>query len=639
MADDILPFSSAFPEATEADWLTAVEKALKGKGVDTLTRKTADGIAIKALYRESDFAAAADPLGAPGAAPYLRGATAAPDKWRPWDIRQLFTHPSAEETNAEILRDLERGVSSAEIAIDASGKDGVQITTVEAFETALAGVRADYAGVALSHVNASGAAASALLGLWAEKQENPAELTLDFNMDPLGALARSGTLAGGLDAAFERLAAVGSALGAKFPKAGLIRIDAASVHEAGASEAQELGALIASAIDTLRRLDGKTDIAALTGKISFAVALDANYGIGIAKLRAARRLWARCLEALGLPAAPMRLQGITSARMLTKYDPWTNMLRVTCATFAGAAGGADIVTSRAFNEALGRPEGLGRRIARNTQIIAMEESQLGRVADPTGGAWFTETLADDLAKAAWAEFQTIESEGGYAASLLSGAFQARVKTVREARTKDIARRKIPLTGVSEYPLLEEIGAPVADVDAPGPRADISDAGLKSYINTPLATGTDVTAEALAPTRLAAPFEALRDAATRAPKPPAAFIATLGALAEFTPRADFARNLLAAGGVAPKEAVVPPRDAAELAAAFKASGCRIAVICGTDKAYEAGAAEAAEALKKAGAQAVWLAGKSEAPGIDLNIFAGCDVIHALQLAHAELGVSK
>lgn len=639
MADDILPFSSAFPAATEAEWLNAVEKALKGKSVDTLIRKTADGIGIKALYRESDFAAAKDPLGVPGEAPYLRGPTAAPDKWRPWDIRQLFTHPSAEETNSEILRDLERGVSSVEIALDCTGQRGVQITTLEDFETALAGVRADYAGIALSHLNASGVTASALLALWADKQENTADLSIDFNMDPLGALARSGKLSGGLEAAFDRLAAIISPLSKKFPKAGLVRIDATSVHEAGASEAQELGALIASAIDTLRRLDGKADIAALTGRMSFAIALDANYGVGIAKLRAARRLWARCLEALGIPAAPMRVQGISSARMLTKYDPWTNMLRVTAAVFAGAAGGADIVTSRAFNEALGRPEELGRRIARNTQIIAMEESQLGRVADPTGGAWFTETLADDLAEAAWAEFQKIESEGGYGASLISGAFQGRVKSVREARAKDIARRKIPLTGVSEYPLLDEIAAPVADVDTPRARNGVSDAGLKALVKGPLASGADAAAEALSPIRLAAAFEALRDAAARAPKRPEVFIATLGALAEFTPRADFARNMLAAGGIAPKEAIVPPRDTAELAAAFKASGCRLAVICGTDKAYEAGAAEAAEALKKAGAQSVWIAGKTEAPGIDLNIFAGCDVLHALQVAHAELGVSK
>jgi methylmalonyl-CoA mutase len=368
------------------------------------------------------------------------------------------------------------------------------------------------------------------------------------------------------------------------------------------------------------------------------VALNANYGIGIAKLRAARRLRARCLEALGLEAAPMKLQGVSSARMLTKYDPWTNMLRGTCAAFAGAVGGADIVTVRAFNETLGLPEELGRRIARNTQIIATEESQLGRVADATGGAWFTETLADDLAKAAWAEFQQIEREGGFGASLMSGAFQARVATVRVARAKDIAKRKIPITGVSEYPLLEEIGAPVAEVARPKARA-VSDAALKTFVPDAPKPGADAVADALEPIRLAAPFEALRDAAAKAAKPPAVFLATLGSLAEFTARADFARNFFAAGGIVSKEPPVPPKTVAELVAAFRASGARIAVLCSTDKNYETEAMAAATALKTAGAQRVWLAGKFEGEGIDANIFAGADVVHLLKLAQAELGVAQ
>jgi methylmalonyl-CoA mutase len=639
MPDDTLPFSSAFPEATEADWLREVEKALKGKGAETLTRKTADGIGIKALYRESDFAGAGDPLGLLGAAPFLRGKTAAPDRWLPWDIRQSFAHPSAEQAHIEILRDLERGVSSIEIALDPAGKAGVQITEAADFDIALAGVQADMAGVALDHATSPGAPAAALLGLWGERQENPASLKLDFNMDPLGALARTGTLAGGVDAAFARHGGMASALGAKFPLAGLFRIDARMVHEAGGSEAQELGALIASAIDTLRRLEGHADVARIAANFTFAVSLDANYGVGISKLRAARRLWARCLEALGLAASPMRLQAVTSARMLTKYDPWTNMLRGTAAAFAGAVGGADILTVRAFNEALGLPEELGRRIARNTQIIAMEESQLGRVADATGGAWFTETLADDLAKAAWAEFQKIEGEGGFAASLMAGAFQGRVATVRDARAKDIARRKLPITGVSEYPLLEEIGAPVADVETHKPRSGFSTAGIQHFVRTAIAGGADASAPALEAIRLAAPFEALRDAAVKADRPPAVFLATLGSLAEFSARADFARNFFAAGGIVSKEPPVPPKTVAELAAAFRASGCRIAVLCSTDKMYETEAAGAAEALKKAGAQRVWLAGKHEGAGIDANIFAGADVVHLLELAHAELGVAQ
>jgi len=637
MPDDILPFSSAFPEATEADWLREVEKALKGKGAETLTRKTADGLGIKALYRESDFAGAGDPLGSPGAAPFLRGKTAAPDKWLPWDIRQAFAHPSPEQTNAEILRDLERGVSSIELRTDGTGANGVQLCTADDFAAALRGVDTSIAAVALDSGRGLGTRTAGLLGQWAEGTGHAAELKADFNMDPLGALAKTGRIEGGLDAAFAKVGALSKALAEAFPSANLLRIDATLVHEAGGSEAQELGALIASAIDTLRRIDGALDAKTAAGRIVFAVALDANYGVGIAKLRAARRLWARCLDALGFEAAPMRLQAITSARMLTKYDPWTNMLRNTSAAFAGAVGGADILTVRAFNEALGLPEELGRRIARNTQIIAMEESQLGRVADATGGAWFTEALADDLAMAAWAEFQRIETEGGFAGSLMAGRFQARVAAVRDARAKDVARRKIPLTGVSEYPLLEEIAAPVAEVTAPKAKA-VTDAGLKHFVKALPVAGKDAVAAALEPVRLAAPFEALRGAAARAARPPAVFLATLGSLAEFTARADFARNLFAAGGIASKEPPVPPRTTAELAAAFKASGCTLAVLCSTDKIYAAEASAAAGALKTAGALRVWLAGKHEGDGIDANIFAGADVIHILELAQAELGVS-
>jgi methylmalonyl-CoA mutase len=638
MADDILPFSSAFPEATEADWLREVEKALKGKGAETLTRKTADGIGIKALYRESDFAGARDPLGIPGAAPFLRGKTAAPDKWLPWDIRQSFAHPSAEQTNCEILRDLERGVSSVEVRVDGAGLSGVQLCSAQDFSTALKGVDASLATIALDSGRGMGARTAGLLGQWAEGQGNAAKLKLDFNINPLGTLAKTGRIEGGLDAAIAKSGALAAALAGKFPAANLFRMDGALVHEAGGSEAQELAALVASAIDTLRRLGETMDRQTASASMLFLVALDTNYGVGIAKLRAARRLWARCLEALGLPPSPMKLQAVTSARMLTKYDPWTNMLRNTSAAFAGAVGGVDILTVRAFNEALGLPEELGRRIARNTQIIAMEESQLGRVADATGGAWFTETLADDLAKAAWAEFQRIESEGGFAASLMAGAFQARVAAVREARAKDVARRKIPLTGVSEYPLLEEIGAPVAEV-SPVNAKPVSESGLKHFVQTLPAKGADCVAAALEPIRLAAPFEALRDAAARSDRAPAVFLATLGSLAEFTARADFARNFFAAGGIVSKEAPIPPKTVAELVSAFRASGARIAVLCSTDKMYETEAAGAAEALKKAGAQRVWLAGKHEGAGIDANIFAGADVVHLLKLAQAELGVTQ
>ncbi len=635
MATHSLTLSGDFADTTEADWLREVEKALKGKGPDSLARRTADGLTIRALYRETDFPAAHDPRGLPGAAPFLRGPTAAPNPWLPWDIRQAFTHPSPQTVNAEILRDLERGVSSLELVIDPEGGSGTQIARQEDIETALAGVDASIAAVAVTSRRGTGLRTAALLARWAQAQANPPAQKLAFNIDPHSALARTGRIDGGIGAALAKAQALAAGLAARFPNAMIYRSDASLVHEAGGSDAQELAWLIASAIDVLRT--GAPERLDEADHFIFQVALDANYGVGAAKLRAARRLWARCREALGLAPKPMILQAITSRRMLTIYDPWTNMLRNTCAAFAGAIGGADILTVRAFNEALGEPGELGRRVARNTQIIAMEESQLGRVADPMGGAWFTETLTEELAAAGWAEFQRIEAEGGLAASLASGALQSRIAAVREARARDVARRKLPITGVSEFPLLDEVDAPV-EAAAPGPARAVSDDALAHYVPVPPTRGTATEAEPLRPIRLAEPFEALRDAARRASNPPTVFLATLGTLAEYTPRADFARNLLAAGGIRATEAPVPPRSPAELAAAFRASGCRIAVLCGTDSAYETGAAAAAGALKQAGAVRVWLAGRTEAAGIDANLFAGCDALHILQLLHAELGLS-
>lgn len=644
MADDLLSLSGGFEDASEADWLKAVEKALKGGGIDKITRQTRDGIKIKPLYRETDFDSASDPLGALGAAPYLRGAHTTPDPVLQWDIRQRFTHPDPDATNAEILRDLERGVTGVELAVDCSGQNGVQLCDADAIATALKGIHPDIAPIALDHCGpGTGASIAALLALWAEAQDTSTRAKLAFNIDPIGVLMRTGTLGGGLEKVYAKIAALTEALALRFPLATVLRADARPVHEAGGTEAQELAALIASAVDTMRRLDD-ADLKAERSapQFLFTLTTDGNYGLGIAKLRAARQLWARIQDAMGLTAQPMTLQAVTSARILTRYDPWVNMLRGTAACFAAAVGGADIITVRPFNEALGLPEELGRRIARNTQIMAMEESGLGRVADPSGGAWFSETLARDMADAAWTEFQQIEAEGGLAQSLMSGALQSRIDNARGKLLKDIARRKVPITGVSEFPLLDAVDAPIGDPGPVTPKDGIDPSGLNAFIpdNTDL-SDPDATAAPLTPIRVAEPFETLRDRAEadfqKTGQRPAIFLATLGPLAEHTARADFARNLFAAGGLEAISAPVAPESITELTAAYKASGCQIAVLCGSDPRYADEAEAAAKALKQAGVQTFWLAGKHEAPGIDRHIFMGCDVVHELTLALADMGV--
>lgn len=644
MADGTLSLSNNFDDATEADWLAAVEKALKGGGIERITRATRDGIKIRPLYRETDVESGTNPRGTPGTTPYLRGRADAPDEFLPWDIRQSFSHPDPSETNREIMRDLERGVASIHLGIECSGETGCIITNLDQLSVALNGVRADLATVSLGHHGAgSGASAAGVLALWADKQDDPAAQKLAFNISPIRQLMATGKIGGGIDAAMAKTAALVETLAAKYPQATSLDVEAQSVHEAGGSEAQELGVLIAGAVDLLRRLD-QAGLAPerAASQILFRLAVDANYGIGIAKLRAARRLWARVQEALGIDPQPMKLHAVTSARMLTRYDAWVNMLRGTAACFAAATGGADVITVRAFNESFSVPEELGRRIARNTQIMAMEESGLGRIADPSGGAWFTETVAEDLAAAAWAEFQQIEGEGGLVDSLTSGKVQARIDEKRAALMKDIGRRKIPITGVSEFPLLEEIAAPVADIKAPPPGDGVDPAGLAALLpDFETSAGADTIAEPLNWISVSAPFETLRDRAETelaiSGSRPSIFLATLGPLAEHTARVDFARNFFAAGGIEAKAAPVPPESNSELAAAFRASGCKIAVLCGADKRYAEDAGAAAKALKDAGAVALWLAGKHEANGVDRHVFMGCDVVHELTLSLAELGV--
>lgn len=645
MTTDTLSLSSAFPDTDEAQWIQAVTKALKGAGPEKLARKTADGLMIKPLYREADWPSASNLLGHPGEAPFLRGADAERNAYLPWDIRQAFAHPAPKITNAEILRDLERGVSSVELLIDPHGLHGCAISNAQKLDQALNGIDAHIAEIAIDapgyHLESA-----ALLGQWGAAQAKQETLKLAFNFSPLSTLARLGTLEESLDSAFARTAALAISLAKTFPMARLFRIDARPVHEAGGTPAQELAVLIAEAIDTLRRLDAAgLALDTASTKLVFSLSVGPDYGQDIAKLRAARQLWGRCLEALDLPPSPMRLQAVSSRRMLTKRDPWVNLLRNTAACFAAGAGGADIITLRPFTDAIGLADELGRRTARNTQIIAQEESQIGRVADPAGGAWFMEDHARALAETAWAEFQKIESEGGYAASLVADQIQTRIGDARKHLIKAVAQRKIPITGVSEFPQLEEIDAPTADLSDWNAGADTVTAVFPETV--PQASG-ETLASPLWPIRLSEGFERLRDhadiATERTGVQPSIFLATLGPLAEHTARADFARNLFAVGGIKTRRAPVPPKNKEELVAAWRASGCALAVICGSDDRYADEAAQAAKALKAAGVQRLYLAGKptgNEAEwrdaGMDSFIHIGIDVAATLELAHAELGI--
>ncbi|HEX5957932.1 MAG TPA: methylmalonyl-CoA mutase family protein, partial [Hyphomicrobiaceae bacterium] len=297
-----------------------------------------------------------------------------------------------------------------------------------------------------------------------------------------------------------------------------------------------------------------------------------------------------------------------------------------------AFGGAEAITVLPFTSALGKPDAFARRIARNTQLVLQAESSAARVIDPAHGSWYVETLTDDLAKAAWAIFQQIEAKGGMARALETGFIQGEIARVAEARAGDIAHGRIEVTGVSSFPRLGDDGVRVE----PYPPAPPVVRGNGGASVTPLV-----------PRRLAAPFEALRDAAdayaAKAGTPPQIFLVCLGDLAVHSARATWTRNYLAAGGIA---AIVsdPLHTSSAAGAAFAASGASIACLCSCDAVYAELAEAAAGALNQAGAKQVLLAGRPKeqesalmAAGVDAFIFAGGDALATLTALHATLGV--
>ncbi len=663
--DDAFPLSAEFPAGDEAQWRALVEKALEGASFDKLTTKTQHGVPVKPLYREPDWPSSADAGGLPGQAPFIRGGRAINDPYLPWDIRQTVTHPDPAIAAAQVMEALEGGVSSIELRVDAAGEHGVIARSAADLARVLKGVKLDLAGVGLDAAGASSAHGVELAALLAAAVGSQPEVRIAFNVDPIGALARTGGLPGPADVEMAEAVVFAIEAAKRYPLSTQLRADARPVHEAGGTEVQELAFLVAAGAEYMRAqmTAGRTPDEAASGLL-FVVSIGADYQIELAKLRAARRMWGRIAGAFGARghAAAMRLQAVTSRRMLTRRDPWVNMLRNTAACFAAGVGGADMVTVRAFTDAMGLPGSLARRIARNTQVIAQEESSLGRVIDPAGGAWAMEKLGADLAEAAWALFQRIEGEGGLVQALLSGGFQLGVGEARLARMKAVARRKEWVTGVNDFPLLDEQVPAVEAVDlaplvrhaaeasgrAPASRsfaallAAAQDKATLADLAKPSETGAE--AEPLWPVRLSEPYERLRDLADErraAGRPPRIFLAALGPLAEHSARLMYATNFFAAGGI---EAVPAAGSLDELAAAFKASGCALACLCGSDKRYATEAAIAAGALMAAGVTRLYLAGRPgeqesalRAAGVAEFIFVGADVLASLELAHAELGL--
>jgi methylmalonyl-CoA mutase len=689
-----------FPPVDYDDWRAIVDKALGGAPFERkLVRRSYDGIEIQPLYSDRDQLAA-DPSGLPGFAPFIRGSYPLAAATCGWDLRQEFADPDPAQCNRSILNDLNAGVTSLQLRFDAAvrdgldadhpdasavaGRGGLMAYRVEDLDAILADVRLDQVRVGLDAGAAFLPAAAMLIGLCRQRGVADGQISAAFNADPLGTLAREGRLPVPAGTALSWLADLSKWTSAQCPRATSVGVDTSPYHDAGATPAQDIALAVATAVEYLRAMaDHGIDVDTAARQILFRFGLGTHHFHAIAKLRAARAVWSRVVQASGgsADAQRMKIHARTANRVLTQHDPHVNLLRNAVAVFAAGVAGAETITSLPFDAAIGLPSDLSRRVARNTVHVLQEESHLHRVVDPAGGSWYLERLTDDVAKKAWEIFQQIERQGGMLAALRCGWVSEQIETAFQPRAKDIARRKAGITGVSEFPDIEQQPVPVASPDRQrlaqqasgrlaGHKPEL-DAGVieaaddkTSAVVQAVSRGATIgqiadalgfrggaseSMDPLRPRRLAEPFERLRDASAAWQAEhghrPRVMLANFGPLAHHSARAGWSKNFFEAGGfeVTGNE---PLADADAAAAALKDSGATIAVICSSDKLYPDVVPQAAARLRQAGARTIVLAGhpgENESAwreaGVDRFIFISCDVLQTLRELLRDQGVIK
>ena len=604
---DELPFAAEFPAATREQWVALASRVLKGRPFETLTARTADGLTVQPLYARA------------------RNSVRIAARAGRWQVMARIDHPDPAAANKQALEDLEGGANG--LVLVGAGSVGAQGHGLmpDTIARVLDGVVLD-AGIAVEFDLSpqTKELPLALAALVKERGIAPSSLDVRFGFDPVGASVHNG----GFPLPWAQFAPLAAKLAADLATQGFKRAlmvaDGRLVHGAGGTEAQELAYVIAVAVAYLRALEAHgVALDDARRMIFFRLAADADQFLTIAKSRALRALWARVEESCGLVPAPAFVAAETAWRMMTRNDPQVNILRKTIATFAAAVGGADAITVLPFSSALGLPDAFARRVARNTQLVLIEEAGVARVADPTAGTGWSEQLTGDLCAATWTLFQEIERAGGAAAALEQGVIQRKVASARAERERAVAMRKDTLVGANEFPDLAEALVAVLDV-AP---ASVP----------PMPVAVPITP--LTQIRLAEPYEALRDTSNRmlatTGARPKVFLANLGASADFTERATFATNFFAAGGIqAISNDGFANRDI--LVAAFKASGARLACLCAADDDYAREVADTARILKAAGVRSLYLIGQPgereaewRADGIDTFIHIGCDALAILQ----------
>ncbi|WP_088040677.1 methylmalonyl-CoA mutase family protein [Bacillus sp. EAC] len=634
---DEMNLFNEFPKPTVNEWRDVVEKSLKGATIEEkLVTKTYEEISLQPMYRSEDLKNFRYLDSKSGEFPYLRGTNQLGYIEEPWAICQELSISSPEEFNQVALNDLQKGQTMLHILIESNYlslysestiednhmRKGLLLSSIKDFEIAFKGIDLEEVPLFIEIVHGGLGFFATFISYLNQQNYDLKKIKSFVGMDPLGDLVKFGTIPYSMEEALEIMADITKWSVSNAPNVETINIQGNPYHDAGGNAIHELAFTISSGVEYLRGLEKhQVSIDDIAQRIRFSFSIGSNFFMEIAKLRAARMIWARIVKELGGNEASQKMfiHSRTSAWSKTIYDPYVNILRGTVEAFAGVIGGVDSLHVSPFDEPLGAPDEFSRRIARNTHMILDKEANLSKVVDPAGGSWYVESLTYTLAEKVWELFQKIEELGGMYNAIQAGFPQELIGITAEKRAENIKLKKDVFVGTNIFPNLQEkklIKRENSNCSKPNVQnssnhksyeleqslknfseiqsfenaliainngASIDDLDKSMYL---LKTGKP-TVRPLRIHRGAEPFEYLREKSeeykNRTGNSLTVFAANIGPISSYKQRVDFVTDFFEVGGFQ----VIQNSGFStieEIVETYKLSKSKIVVICSTDDHY-------------------------------------------------------
>ncbi len=567
---------SDFPPVSTQAWMDKITADLKGADFEKkLVWRTNEGFNVQPFYRSEDLESLNYLESQPGEFPYVRGNNA---KTNAWFVRQDIVVTDVKAANKKALTILTKGVDSLGFVFE----DKALITDAN-IEALLENILSADVEINFYAAHGSKMLAQAVVATLKKMNRNLSEVKGSINFDPVGSITTKGKACVSIEEAFDRTKEMVEA--AKLlPQFRTIGVNAKHFNNAGSSIVQELAFGLSMGNEYIAQLvERGVSVNDAASNLKFNFGISGNYFMEIAKLRAARLLWAKIVEAYkptGVEVCKMQIHSETSEWNKTIFDPNVNMLRTQTEAMSASLGGTQSLTVQPYDSLYSESDEFSERIARNQQLLLKEECHFDKIVDASAGSYYIENLTNSIVEQAWSLFVQVEEKGGYIAALKEGFIQGLVKETADKRRKAVATRRENLLGTNQFPNTSEIIS-----------GDIDFSKLEKVC---VSCEGDKVVEPIELFRAADQFESLRLATEKATKRPKVFMLTYGNLAMRLARSQFSGNFFGCAGyeIIDNLGFKTIEEGVEAAKAAKAD---IVVLCSADDEYAVAAPKAFELL--------------------------------------------